>query len=72
MLGWFAYQRGRLGTLRASSRRKAVTQSCSKTCFSELVRIAITRIDLEPLVANGLIQSSLEIGIPHIDEMITS
>jgi hypothetical protein len=57
---------------RASNRSKTVTQCCSKTCFGELVRIAITQTDLEPVVANSLIQSSLEISVPHIDEMITS
>src|SRR5712691_5109743 len=69
---WFAYQQRQLGTPRASSRSRTVTQSCRKTCFGELIRIAITRIDLEPIVANSLIQSSLEIGISHIDEMMTS
>src|SRR5262245_55741027 len=56
----------------ASNRSKTVTQSCSKTRFGEFVRIAITQPDLKPVVANSLVQSTLEIGIPHIDEMITS
>jgi hypothetical protein len=51
-------------------RRNTGTQSRSQTCGGELVCVAITRADLEPLIANGLIQSSLEIGIPHIDEMV--
>src|SRR5258707_4009793 len=53
-------------------RRNTVTQSRSQTCVGELVCIAVTRADLEPLIANGLIQPALEIGIPHIDEMVPS
>src|SRR5215510_3988629 len=53
-------------------RRNTSTQSCSKTCLSEFVCVAIARTDLKPMIVDSLVQSSLEIGIPHIDEMIAS
>src|SRR5258705_8593163 len=53
-------------------RRNTVPQPRSQTCVGELVCVAIARTDLEPLIVNGLVQSSLEIGIPHIDEMVPS
>src|SRR5262245_9946252 len=53
-------------------RRNTETQSRGQTRIGELVCVAITRTDLEPMIVNGLVQSSLEIGIPHIDEMVPS
>jgi hypothetical protein len=43
-----------------------------KTSLGEFVGVAITRADLDPMVFDRLIQSSLEIGIPHIHEMIAA
>src|SRR5207249_3778184 len=48
------------------------TQSCSKTCLGEFVGVAIARTEFKPMIVDSLIQASLEIGIPHIDEMIAS
>ena len=53
-------------------RRGTVAQSRSQTRVGEFVCVTITRADLEPMIVNGLVQSSLEIGIPHIDEMVPS
>jgi hypothetical protein len=43
-----------------------------KTGFGEFVRVTIAQADLDPMIFNGFIQTSLKIGIPHIHEMIAS
>src|SRR5437867_8174848 len=60
-----------VGASNRRSRYNISTQSCSKACGGEFVGVAIAP-DFEPMIVNSLIQSSLEIGIPHIDEMIAS
>jgi hypothetical protein len=53
------------------TRRNTSTHSCSKACGGEFVCVAIA-LDLDPMIVDSLIQSSLEIGIPHIHEVIAS
>src|SRR5262245_5032807 len=52
-------------------RRNTSTHSRSKAYLGEFVCVAIARTDFKPMIVDSLIQSSLEIGIPHIDEMVT-
>ena len=51
--------------------RNTRTQSCVKACGGEFVCVAIA-LELDPMIIDSPIQSSLESGIPHIDEMIAS
>src|SRR5262245_45949642 len=49
---------------------EAQRQSRSKTSLGELVRVAITRSDLDPTIFDGFVQPSTKIGISHIEEII--
>jgi hypothetical protein len=54
------------------TRRNSGLQSCGKTSIGEFVSVAIAQIDPEPMIFNGIIQTTLKIGIPHVNEMIAS
>jgi len=47
-------------------------RTCGNTNLGKFVGVAIPQADLDPMIINGLVQSSLEISIPHIDKMIAS
>src|SRR5438105_5014871 len=61
--------------MRASNcriRRKPDVQSRSETDVGEFVGVPIVQFDLDPTIFDSLVQPALEIGIPHIDEIIAS
>ena len=62
----------RVARVKLKARAEAQRQSRGKTRLGEFVRVAITRFDLDPTIFDGFVQTSTEIGISHIDEIIAS